>query len=391
MMVALFAAVAVLAVGFVLWPFVRRAVPALAGDNPTGDASAELRLQQVALYDALRELEFAHQAGQYALEEYQRLREHYEYQAAAVLQALDQQRHATTGPPQESPSPRKTAQRQGRWLWQATAACALVLVGLGWGWWLGRATSGPPDIPALLAAADAALARGDVPRALQQYRTVLEQAPENATALTRLGLLAQQAGQAEVGLPLIDRALQGQPRYLPAWQAKGMLHYAQGNYQEAMAAWETFLRLVPDGDPHRQAIVTLMAQARQHMQETQTADAAPAEAAPATISGTIRLAAEPAPPLPTGAALFIMARTDTGPPLAVKRIVNPQFPVLYTLGAENVMLPGGVLTGQVNVSARLQASGTVGPLQSGDLIGHYAGNPVAVGATDVDIVLAPQR
>jgi len=45
----------------------------------------------------------------------------------------------------------------------------------------------------------------------------------------------------------------------------------------------------------------------------------------------------------------------------VKRIVNPQFPVHYTLGPEDVMAPGRALTGQVNASARASASGTVVP------------------------------
>jgi cytochrome c-type biogenesis protein CcmH len=246
-------------------------------------------------------------------------------------------------------------------------------------------------VQALLTAADAALERGDVSSALQQYRTVLEQAPANATVLTRLSILAQQSGQAAVGLRLIDRALQAQPGYLPAWQAKGMLHYAQEHYQEAIAAWETYLRLVPDDDPHRQAIAMLVAQAKQRLQAAPPANPAPPKATPATISGTIRLAAAPSPPLPEGAALFVIARADTGPPLAVKRIVNPQFPIHYTLGAEDVMLPSRAFTGTVNLSARLQASGTVGPLQPGDLVGHYAGNPVAVGATGIDIVLEPQR
>jgi tetratricopeptide (TPR) repeat protein len=387
MLVALFVTTVMLAVGFVLWPLVRQAVPTLPGGDPAGDTETELRLQQAALYEALRELEFSYQAGQYPSEDYQRLRLHYEQQAAAVLQTLDQHAPPVAVPGQASSRSQETARPQRRWLWQAAVACALVLVGLGWGVWFGRATSRPPDVPALLAAADAALERGDGPSALQQYRAVLEQEPENAAALTSLGLLAQQAGQAALGLRLIDRALQGQPRYLPAWQAKGVLHAAQGNDHEAIAAWETALRLLPDGDPHRHAIVALLAQARQRVQAAQTADAAPAEAALTTISGTIRLAAAPAPPLPAGAVLFIIARTDTGPPLAVKRVVHPQFPVHYTLGPEDVMVPGRAVTGQVQVSARVSASGTVGPVQSEDLVGHYASNPVAVGATDVDIVL----
>lgn len=390
MMGVLFLATTVLAVGFVLWPLVRRVVPThLPGGDPAEDASAELRLHQAALYDALRELAFAYEAGQYTPEAYQRLREHYEHQAAATLQALDQYRHATAVSTQALPPQEKT-QRPRRWLWQLAVASALVLAGLGWGLWLGGATSGPPDVQAFLTAANAALERGDVSSALQQYRTVLEQDPENAKALTTLALLAQRAGQAEVGVHLIDRALRAQPGYLPAWQVKGRLHYAQGDYQEAIAAWETYLRLVPDSEPIRQSITPLMAQARQRLQSAQGADAPPTEAESATISGTIRLADQPAQPLPEGAALFIMARTGSGPPLAVKRIVNPQFPVPYTLGTEDVMLPGRSFTGQVNLSAQVQASGRVGPLRPGDLTGDHARNPVAVGAKGVDVVLTPQ-
>lgn len=391
MMLALFAIVALLAVGFVLWPLVRQTRPNLSGISPTDGARSELQLQRAALYDALREFEFAYQAGQYAPADYQRLREHYEQEAAAVLQALDQHRRAATETPQAPTTPHDAKRGQGRWLWQAAMACVLVLAGLAWGLWLGRATSGPPDVAALLVAADAALERGDVSAALQHYRAVLEQAPANATALTRMGILAQQAGQAAVGLRLIARALQGQPRYLPAWQAKGMLHYEQGEDQEAIAAWETYLRLVPDNDPHRNAITTLMAQARQRLQTARAADVAPAEVALATISGTIRLAVEPSPALPREAALFIIARTGSGPPLAVKRIVNPQFPVPYTLEAKDVMIPGRSFAGQVSVLARVQANGRVGPLQPGDLVGQYEGNPVAVGTTGVDVVLTPQR
>ena len=54
------------------------------------------------------------------------------------------------------------------------------------------------------------------------------------------------------------------------------------------------------------------------------------------------------------------------------------------------MRPGQALTGMVNMSARGQTSGTMDPLQPGDLVGHYARNPVAVGTTGVDIVLTPQ-
>jgi cytochrome c-type biogenesis protein CcmH len=384
MMFVLLVVAALVSMGFVLWPFVRPTTP--AGDLPL-DAGEELRLRQAALYEAIRELDFDYQAGQYSQEDYQRQRLHYEQQAAAVLQALDQQAQVANQPPQVPP-PHQPAAGGRHWLRWGVIMGILALCGLGWGYWLGRATSGPPNVSTLLAAADAALARGNVSDALQQYRAVLEQAPENVTALTKLAILAQRSGQPATGLRLIERVLKQQPRYPLAWQAKGFMHYTQGDYQKAITAWETYLRLAPDNDPHRKPIETLIAQSKQRVP---TAKAARTDAAPATISGTITLAREPSSPIPTGAALFIIARPDTGPPLAVKRIVDPQFPLHYTLGMNDVMLSGRAFTGTINVSARLQTSGAVGPSQPGDLVGHYPGNPVTVGATGVDIVLERQR
>jgi hypothetical protein len=55
------------------------------------------------------------------------------------------------------------------------------------------------------------------------------------------------------------------------------------------------------------------------------------------------------------------------------------------------MLHGGDFTGTVNVSVRLAVTGMLGPVQPGDLVGHYPGNPVAVGATGIDMMLEQQR
>jgi cytochrome c-type biogenesis protein CcmH/NrfG len=44
------------------------------------------------------------------------------------------------------------------------------------------------------------------------------------------------------------------------------MHYDQGDYQKAIAAWETYLRQTSDDDPPRQALARLIAQARQHLQ-----------------------------------------------------------------------------------------------------------------------------
>ena len=57
---------------------------------------------------------------------------------------------------------------------------------------------------------------------------------------------------------------------------------------------------------------------------------------------------------------FHKARGE-GPPLAVKRIPVPSFPVMFSLGPEDRMSAGVPFEGEVRLSARLKRDGTAGP------------------------------
>jgi len=78
----------------------------------------------------------------------------------------------------------------------------------------------------------------------------------------------------------------------------------------------------------------------------------------AAIRGQIHLA-EAVEPRP-GAVLFVIARPRGavgGPPLAVMRIANPEFPQAFELGPDQVMMPSLRFEGPLSVSARLDADG----------------------------------
>jgi len=90
------------------------------------------------------------------------------------------------------------------------------------------------------------------------------------------------------------------------------------------------------------------------------------------------------------ASLFIIARPANaakGPPMAVKKIDYPVFPLSYSLGPENVMMQGTPFTGAFTLTARLDKDGNPGTRQPEDLTGDYKKNPVAVGSQNIDIVL----
>lgn len=116
----------------------------------------------------------------------------------------------------------------------------------------------------------------------------------------------------------------------------------------------------------------------------------PRAAAPAgggAISGTIVLAPALAGKAGGKRALFLIARPEGGgPPLAVVRIPEPKFPLAFQISQEHVMMPGVKFEGRVRLVARVDADGSAGPPQKGDLEGQ-APAPVAAGTSGVTIVV----
>ena len=108
------------------------------------------------------------------------------------------------------------------------------------------------------------------------------------------------------------------------------------------------------------------------------------------ISGTVSISRDLEARLTNASVLFVIARRATGPPIAVKRIVSPRFPLAYRIGSEVLMTPGSTLDGEVRISARVTRAEPAGPPQSGDLEGEHPA-PVTVGARNVDITVSRVR
>jgi hypothetical protein len=104
------------------------------------------------------------------------------------------------------------------------------------------------------------------------------------------------------------------------------------------------------------------------------------------VSGTVRLA-DGLPAVPEGAVLFIIARRgDAGPPLAVKRVAAPRFPLDFTLGPEDRMIQAMPFAGPLQISARLDADGNATTRAPGDLQGA-APEAVEPGAAGVSVLI----
>ena len=123
----------------------------------------------------------------------------------------------------------------------------------------------------------------------------------------------------------------------------------------------------------------------------------PSTAAPAAnagpsgeISGTITLSPELTDKVGKAPLLLIFASTSSDPSqpaLVVQREAGASFPYSYKLSAEDITLTGSSFRGKLYVTARIDPSGMVGPPRPGTFDGTYAGNPVPVGSSKIDIVI----
>ncbi|HEX7124255.1 MAG TPA: tetratricopeptide repeat protein [Thermodesulfobacteriota bacterium] len=255
-----------------------------------------------------------------------------------------------------------------------------------------QAEAAPADAEAQLALVRAALDAGRGDLALPALDRILERNPGHPGALTYLGLMTAAEGRYEHALELIDQALAAAPEDTFALWAKGGLLFSQArDYAGAAAAWETMLRSSRLDATTRAAVEEWVAEARwrqEHGEEIERPRAAAPAPAP-IVTGTVTLGPGVTGGAEQAGALFVIARRGSGPPLAVKRIESPRFPVHYTLGPEDAMLRDRAVEGEMEIVARLSRSGAAGPARPGDLEGRFPRNPVRPGAANVDIVLVP--
>jgi tetratricopeptide (TPR) repeat protein len=306
--ISLIAAIVLPALAIVLWPL-RGGRPAAAASSPgraSDDRRLELEEEKSALYRALRELEFDHDAGHLSDPDFQSLRDRYESRAGTVIAELDALGITVRGGPEPAPAlppPRAPALRTPRASWTrhpatfAAGAAALVIFGVIIGVNAGRFTErdesftppgaripvpGPPPSPGgppmarlepgkpippemlagMLQAARQSLFEGRYSEAIAAYQAVLKRDERNVDAMTHLGLIVAVGGHADSALETFDKALKIDPTYAPAYLYRGQVLYEQKqDYAGAVAAWERFMALVPTGED-RDRVAELVARAR---------------------------------------------------------------------------------------------------------------------------------
>jgi tetratricopeptide (TPR) repeat protein len=271
----------------ILWPLLRSRGSAPATPRQGDEKRLELGEERTAVYRALRELDFDHEAGHLADDDYRALRATYEARAAAALRALD-----ALGGPATTPAPRSAPARAPAargWtrspVTLAVGAVLLLVFGVVVGVSVGRYTEPapaaqmpgaptatmppagdrpplaaepgrplPPEMLAgMLQAARQSLLAGRYSEAIAAYQAVLKRDPRNVDALTHLGFIVALGGHADTALETIDRALAIDPDYALAHYYRGQVLYeGKRDSAGAIKEWERFVALVPSGPEHDQ-------------------------------------------------------------------------------------------------------------------------------------------
>jgi cytochrome c-type biogenesis protein CcmH len=378
------------------------------------DSSPRAQLQREGgrLKDELSDLEFDFQSGKLSEADYHTLKHEIATRGAIVMQqlrSLPAEPIAQT-PDQKPPgiSAAKTASTQNPFQrWQLIAGSVfLLLFGLALGVMLTQSirprtsendtmtgdfmTGTTPSTSNARAALDEgkqAFGRQDFPKAIEAFKKALAADPNNAEAHAYMGFILVQAGHGDGALMAFDKALSIAPNFPMALWGRGMVLYQdKKDYAGAREIFERLLNIVPPGE-ERNEIVKVLAEIPAGAGEKKQAPASPASA---QVSGKITIDPKLQAKIDPNAALFIIARNAGaagGPPLAVKKIEQPVFPLSYSLGQENVMMQGMPFAGKINITARLDKDSNPTTRGPGDLSGDSKDNPVEVGAKNVDVVL----
>jgi tetratricopeptide (TPR) repeat protein len=301
--ITLIAAIVVPALAIVLWPLLgdRGAATSPAAGRAPDHRRLELDEEKSALYRALRELEFDHDAGHLSDPDYESLRERYESRAGILISELDSLGPEPGRRAPAAPAPTRTEAPRASWTRHpatfGAGAVVLLVFGVIIGVNAGRFTErddtftppgaripvpGPPPSPVgppmarlepgkpippdmlagMLQAARQSLFEGRYSEAIAAYQAVLKRDERNVDAMTHLGLIVAVGGHADSALETFDKALKIDPKYAPAYLYRGQVLYEQKHdYAGAVAAWERFMALVPKGED-RDRVAELVARAR---------------------------------------------------------------------------------------------------------------------------------
>jgi tetratricopeptide (TPR) repeat protein len=256
-----------------------------------------------------------------------------------------------------------------------------------------RLAQQPDDIAARKSLAILLLVNEQYVAAFREAQTLLEMAPGDIDGLYVDAVVRLQMGQFETAIDGLDRVIAQFGDHVQALAWKGIAHYQLGEVTSAIAAWRRGIEAAGGVHPELEEMVAAAQQeVGGEVDSGQTTDVPPPMPPPSPLPVAtegnvflVRLSLAPevvsAPP----GVLFVALRSAPGaPPVAVRRVAAPDFPLTLTLTADDSMM-GTALPDSGYVTARLDQDGDVTSVDDGDL----AGSGEAVTGQTIALQLAP--
>ena len=216
---------------------------------------------------------------------------------------------------------------------------------------LERRWTGEQDLTALKELTLANLALQRFMQAHEWSQVILERDPEDPDGLYAQGVVRMAMGQSDTAIQYFDRVLGTYPNHLLALVAKGAAYRGLGQIDAARATWEQAL-LVSGNQPQVQQ---LLDDIDRPATASQPQTSRPEDAA--DVSYHLHLSCTG--PRPQADTLFVILRSEgvtTGPPVAVRRLDEPNLPLEVHLSQADSMI-GGELPPSAAVTARWDADG----------------------------------
>ena len=244
-----------------------------------------------------------------------------------------------------------------------------------------RLESDPRDLQTRKALTELLIAEGSLFEGFQQSELVLKQSPEDADGLYFQGMVQLMMGQSESAIELLDRALVQIPEHVSALLVRGLAMLRLGRNEEAIVDWERGLEASGGSHAGLQRLLEMARDGKGTEEilgtppQTETRGGMPAATAgspTSDVSFDVSVVLPEGASAPPNAVLFVFYRgapTDPGapgPPAAVRRIDNPQFPIDLTIDQGDSML-GRPLPEAGTLSARLDGDGSASTNDPGDL------------------------
>ena len=194
------------------------------------------------------------------------------------------------------------------------------------------------------------------------FQRSLQQDPDRVgTLISYARFLLQNGGKAnnQQAAQLLARVLRIEPNNVDALSLTGFVAFENGNFPQAVSAWQQLLQLTPADSPRRAVVEQAITDARSQMQQQTMA-----------LTITVQLDSSLQQQLPATGTLFVYVTAAEGSamPAAVKRLPANQLPVTVTLSNDDSMLPDYRLSSlqQWKVQARISQDDKI-DAQAGDL------------------------